>query len=145
MIALLLTLIGFIGYAAASAFTFGYISHHFNVARNGWDTPLPLVSALFWPITGFILLMQTVMVPLNAMGYAYSSNKLKRKKKRIAQQKQVRIELQAAEKELEQEFQALEVAEQQKVVRLQSSKEQMIDMARVLDDQLFDKANKHAR
>jgi septal ring factor EnvC (AmiA/AmiB activator) len=124
-----------LGYIAAAAWTFGYVRGATN-DESGFDTPTPLFSALAWPIT---LLVAMVIVPVQRAGFTFQQHKLEQKKKRIALQEKVRIELQEAEKALDAEFDILERQEQQVVDQEDQKKKQIKRVAKELDGYFFSK------
>lgn len=97
----ILIILSMFAYAGVGAWIFGFVRAAVNDKENGWETPLPLFSSIFWPISLTIITLRSIMVPAEKMGYAFQRNQLEKKKKRIAQQEKIRIQLQEAEKEIE--------------------------------------------
>jgi hypothetical protein len=87
-------------YSCVGAWVWGYTKGAIE-DKTGWDTPVPLLSALFWPFVLTGIIMKTMFVPLQAMGFALQQKQMLQKKQRIELQTKTRIELEEAEKELE--------------------------------------------
>lgn len=138
MLALIL-IASIIGYLTAAAWTFGYVRGAVNDHENGWETPLPLFSAIFWPIT---ILAAMVIMPVQKAGFAFQQHKLEQQKQRIALQEKVRIELQEAEKELEAQFEQLAEDEAHEELEQSKKRRTVEKTARAIDSYLFDKPKK---
>lgn len=130
-----------IAYVSAGAWTFGYVRGAVNDQQNGWETPLPLFSAILWPLT---LLGAMVILPVQRAGFAFQQHKLEKRKQRIALQEKVRIEIQEAEKELEAQFEELAEELEQQDQKEIKKKKKIEQTARLVDDYLFDKSSKKA-
>lgn len=115
MMTALIIILSIVAYVGLGSWAFGYVRGATNDKEKGWETPMPIMSAILWPFVVAIIGLSYVIAPAQQMGFAYQQAKLKKKKKRIALQDKIRIDLQqadkeiaAAEKELEAEFRALE-------------------------------------
>ena len=111
MLTTLSILVGLVAYASAGAWCWGYIRGVIE-DETGWNTPLPLLSALLWPAVLVVIAMRMLLIPIQAMGFSLQQKQMLQKKQRIELQNKTRIELEAAEKELLEEFQELEDWEQ---------------------------------
>jgi hypothetical protein len=123
MTALIIMLCG-IAYVAAGAWAFGYVRGATNDQQNGWQTPMPLLSAIGWPLMIAVIGLSYVVVPAQQLGLAAQQRKLQKKQKRIAMQARIRVENQKADKEiaeaereLEAEFEQLEEKQVKRRVR----------------------------
>lgn len=111
MLTALIIILSVLGYIGVGAWTFGYVKGA-TEDKTGWCTPIPMLSAVFWPFSILLLLLSyAVIIPAQRMGFAWQQSKLNKKKQRIAMQEKVRVELKEAEKELEAQFKELEEAE----------------------------------
>lgn len=97
-------------YASVGAWTWGYARGALEDS-TGWETPAPLMAALFWPFILTGILMKLMFVPLQAMGFSLQQKQMLKKKQRIELQKKTRIELEAAEREVEEIYNALDEEE----------------------------------
>lgn len=116
-------ILSIIAYIAAGAWTFGFIRAATN-DPDGWETPIPIVSAVFWPIVLVGAILKNIAAPAAALGFSFEKRRLEKQKKRIELQEKVRVELKKieqenaeAEKYLEEEWQALETHQRSKMKR----------------------------
>lgn len=116
MITLLIVLLSLVGYAGIGAWTWGYIRGAVE-DQSGWDTPVPLLAALFWPLILTGIVMKLLLVPLQSMGFALQQKQMLQKKQRIELQTKTRIELEEAQRELEDFDLELEEAKKAKKAR----------------------------
>lgn len=114
MITALFILLGLVGYAAVGAWTWGYARGALE-DKTGWETPAPLMAALFWPIILTGIMMKLILVPLQAMGYGLQQKQMIKKKQRIELQTKTRIELEAAEREMLEVYNEME--EEEKAIK----------------------------
>jgi len=96
----LFVLLGLVAYASVGAWTWGYTRGAVE-DETGWETPVPLLAALFWPFILTGIAMKLLLVPLQSMGFKLQQRQMLQKKQRIELQTKTRIELEEAEKELE--------------------------------------------
>lgn len=111
MITALIIILSTCLYAWVGGWMFGYVRGVTNDSEKGWETPLPLMSGIFWPLALTIVVLRNIMTPAASLGYSFHKHQLAKKKKRIAQQEKIRIELKEAEKELEKIYQEMEQKE----------------------------------
>jgi len=140
MLIFLAILLSVIIYPAVGAWIFGYVRGALN-DKTGWETPLPLFSAMFWPIALVAIILSHIVVPAQAMGLAFKEKKLTEKRKRIELQEKVRVELLEAEKEIERQFQELEELEETQKVESQKLKKATATIlksaAKKVDEHIF--------